>query len=290
MLDARDKAATSTATVGATDANDDEAMWWDESNDDDPYEDGWGDERPRRPRTPWDRSVRFGRAGARSGRDADATRATPGLAVEMEMEGDADPYDVVQDDDGAVGAGDAHDIRRALGLDDASGYHIVPLDQDGDVDGDETGGDAEFARSDARAGTSGLPHQPTVARRTSTAWDIAVADVDADADVQANEARVDGVATARGQDRYPCLEGPRYSGCVGTACPLDLCWTGGITVGLAYRLSLRTPLSTTIYRPGAPCHECSHVQQDDTARSIDGGGKSSAARDYGSTRSHCRRS
>lgn len=58
---------------------------------------------------------------------------------------------------------------------------------------------------------------------------------------------------------YPCLEGRRYTGCLGLACPLERCWTGGPTISQARALERRARVSTALYLPGAPCHGCAAV-------------------------------
>ncbi len=61
---------------------------------------------------------------------------------------------------------------------------------------------------------------------------------------------------------FPCLDGHRYTGCLGLACPLDSCWTGGATVSFSARMRERTRVSTAVYLPGVPCHTCAHVRED----------------------------
>jgi len=58
---------------------------------------------------------------------------------------------------------------------------------------------------------------------------------------------------------FPCLDGVRYTGCLGLACPLERCWTGAATVSDAYR---RARVSTALYLPGAPCHGCACLAED----------------------------
>lgn len=57
---------------------------------------------------------------------------------------------------------------------------------------------------------------------------------------------------------FPCLDGVRYSGCIGAACPLELCWNGAPTVGYRAR-SHRPRTSSTAYLGEALCHRCVHV-------------------------------
>jgi len=61
---------------------------------------------------------------------------------------------------------------------------------------------------------------------------------------------------------FPCLDGHRYTGCLGMACPLDTCWTGGATISFSARMRERTRVSTAVYLPGVPCHTCAHVRED----------------------------
>ncbi len=61
---------------------------------------------------------------------------------------------------------------------------------------------------------------------------------------------------------FPCLDGHRYIGCLGMACPLDTCWTGGATISFSARMRERTRVSTAVYLPGVPCHTCVHVHED----------------------------
>ncbi len=116
------------------------------------------------------------------------------------------------------------ELRHTLGLDDASGYHVVDVEADALDDG-----------------VSLLP------------WPI-VADGPED--------------MARGKEApasFPCLEGGRYSGCLGLDCPLETCWTGAATVSFAdrmHRMREESRVSTTLYVPGAPCHGCSYLRED----------------------------
>ncbi|MCA1597844.1 MAG: hypothetical protein LC769_02280 [Chloroflexi bacterium] len=116
------------------------------------------------------------------------------------------------------------ELRYTLGLDDASGYHVVDTEADALDDG-----------------VSLLP------------WPI-IADGPED--------------MARGQEApasFPCLDGARYSGCLGLACPLETCWTGAATVSSAdrmHRMREESRVSATLYVPGAPCHGCSYLRED----------------------------
>ncbi len=116
------------------------------------------------------------------------------------------------------------ELRYTLGLDDASGYHVVDTEAD--------------ALDDS---VSLLP------------WPV-VADGPED--------------VARGQEApasFPCLEGGRYSGCLGLNCPLETCWTGAATVSFAdrmHRMREESRVSATLYVPGAPCHGCSYLRED----------------------------
>ncbi|MDQ2829124.1 MAG: hypothetical protein M3Y74_08740 [Chloroflexota bacterium] len=116
------------------------------------------------------------------------------------------------------------ELRYTLGLDDASGYHVVDTEADALDDG-----------------VSLLP------------WPI-IADGPED--------------MARGQEApasFPCLEGARYSGCLGLDCPLETCWTGAATVSFAdrmHRMREESRVSATLYVPGAPCHGCSYLRED----------------------------
>jgi hypothetical protein len=70
-------------------------------------------------------------------------------------------------------------------------------------------------------------------------------------------AQVEGIAS------FPCISDHRYSGCLGLACPLDTCWTGGATVSFARRQSESSRISGALYLPGAPCHSCAHLSEDE---------------------------
>ncbi len=62
---------------------------------------------------------------------------------------------------------------------------------------------------------------------------------------------------------FPCISDHRYSGCLGLACPLETCWTGGATVSFARRQSESSRISGALYLPGAPCHTCAHLSEDE---------------------------
>lgn len=62
---------------------------------------------------------------------------------------------------------------------------------------------------------------------------------------------------------YPCLDGHRYSGCLGQACPCQRCWTGGPTPRLATRLQQFGQASETLSVPGAPCLSCLHAHTEE---------------------------
>ena len=61
---------------------------------------------------------------------------------------------------------------------------------------------------------------------------------------------------------YPCLDTEdRYTGCLGAACPLEMCWTETETV--SYLAALRTRFQPTDadYAPGARCADCQHAHE-----------------------------
>jgi len=62
---------------------------------------------------------------------------------------------------------------------------------------------------------------------------------------------------------FPCLDDGRYDGCLGLACPLQVCWTGAATVRVARIPREQSPISTLFYVPGAPCHGCACLREDD---------------------------
>ena len=61
---------------------------------------------------------------------------------------------------------------------------------------------------------------------------------------------------------YPCLDTEdRYTGCLGEACPLEMCWTGRESI--SYLAALRTRFQPTdaAYAPGACCTDCAHARE-----------------------------
>lgn len=62
---------------------------------------------------------------------------------------------------------------------------------------------------------------------------------------------------------FPCLSGYTYNGCLGDSCPLEECWTGGATVSFARKKREETRVSVALYLPGAPCHTCVHLVEDE---------------------------
>jgi len=124
------------------------------------------------------------------------------------------------------------ELRHMLGVDDASGYHVVDEDTPDALD------DGAVARQ-ARQG-----------RRPS-------------APVAAGEPD-DHVQGRRPGRLFPCLEGGRYTGCLGMACPLETCWTGAATISFAHKVreGAGTRVSTALYLPGAPCHTCARLHED----------------------------
>lgn len=61
---------------------------------------------------------------------------------------------------------------------------------------------------------------------------------------------------------YPCLEEDgTYRGCLGTACPLEVCWTGGQTISVIQALRTRFQPRDVEYVPGARCPRCAHAQE-----------------------------
>lgn len=125
------------------------------------------------------------------------------------------------EDEGAAEAGprgwaDA-EIRGALGLESAFGFHI-----EGD-DGRGEGTDELLPLLDAPSGSPG----------------------------------------ASSETPYPCLHGHDYRGCLGLACPLEICWTGAATISFARKQRERSRVSTALYLPGAPCQSCAHLAEDE---------------------------
>jgi len=131
------------------------------------------------------------------------------------------------------------ELRRMLGVDDAFGYRIVDDDDDDDDDG---GAGAPGYRA-----ADGAP-----APRVRATPEISVR--------RAPGGNRDGRAAAA---RFPYMEGVRYSGCLGMICALDTCWTGGATVSFAHRMREQAHVSTALYLPGAPCHGCACLREDD---------------------------
>lgn len=61
---------------------------------------------------------------------------------------------------------------------------------------------------------------------------------------------------------YPCLAiDQTYTGCLGEACPLEVCWTGGASVSYEAALRRRFHPTDVEYAPGARCLLCRHVQE-----------------------------
>ena len=46
-------------------------------------------------------------------------------------------------------------------------------------------------------------------------------------------------------------------------CPLEACWTGAATVSFARKMREDAHVSTALYLPGAPCHTCAHLVEDE---------------------------
>ena len=126
------------------------------------------------------------------------------------------------------------DLRRMLGVDDAFGYHFVDTDRPNNLDACGDGARAP------RAPWAPVSARPAEAREP-------------DEDAPTRPAR----------HPFPCLEGGRYSGCLGMACALDTCWTGSATVSFARRTREQSHVSTMLYLPGAPCHECACLREDE---------------------------
>jgi hypothetical protein len=60
---------------------------------------------------------------------------------------------------------------------------------------------------------------------------------------------------------YPCIEiDHTYTGCLGEACPLEVCWTGNPSLSYATALRRRFHPTDAEYAPGALCLQCRHVQ------------------------------
>jgi hypothetical protein len=61
---------------------------------------------------------------------------------------------------------------------------------------------------------------------------------------------------------YPCLAADgTYSGCLGTECPLEVCWTGGQSVSYIAALRTRFQPSDVEYVRGALCPRCDHARE-----------------------------
>jgi len=61
---------------------------------------------------------------------------------------------------------------------------------------------------------------------------------------------------------YPCLTADgTYTGCLGTDCPLEVCWTGGHTVSYIAALRTRFQPSDGEYVRGALCGRCGHARE-----------------------------
>jgi hypothetical protein len=68
-------------------------------------------------------------------------------------------------------------------------------------------------------------------------------------------------------------------GCLGLSCALETCWTGMATVSFARKLREESHVSTALYLPGAPCHTCAHLVEDQIdVPAPDAGGAERAAR------------
>lgn len=130
------------------------------------------------------------------------------------------------------------DLRRLLGVDDAFGYHFVDTDAPSSLDAPDTlasddGADKPRARISAHPiamrGPDSRGHtRPALARQS-----------------------------------FPCLDDGRYSGCLGMACLLETCWTGAATVSFARRMREQSHVATVLYLPGAPCHGCACLHEDE---------------------------
>jgi hypothetical protein len=73
--------------------------------------------------------------------------------------------------------------------------------------------------------------------------------------------------TVPAQDRppapwFPCVDVDlSYTGCLGEACPLEVCWTGGPSISYAAALRRRFHPTDAEYAPGALCLRCRHVTE-----------------------------
>ena len=71
---------------------------------------------------------------------------------------------------------------------------------------------------------------------------------------------------------YPCIElDHTYTGCLGAACPLEVCWTGTASTGYSAGLQHQFHAAVADYVPRARCLHCSHVKET-TVEAIDGRG------------------
>lgn len=70
------------------------------------------------------------------------------------------------------------------------------------------------------------------------------------------------VSDAAAASRYPCLTAEHvYTGCLGEACPLQMCWTGTPTLSYMAALQRRFHPADDIYVRGARCMRCKHVEE-----------------------------
>ncbi|HEY8285547.1 MAG TPA: hypothetical protein VIJ28_14275 [Chloroflexota bacterium] len=61
---------------------------------------------------------------------------------------------------------------------------------------------------------------------------------------------------------YPCIDHDNtYHGCLGAACPLEVCWTGGQTVSYVEALRTRFQPRDVEYVPKALCGRCGHARE-----------------------------
>jgi len=69
---------------------------------------------------------------------------------------------------------------------------------------------------------------------------------------------------------YPCIEANHtYTGCLGEACPLEVCWTGAASTSYAAALQRHFHPADAEYAPKARCLRCRHVGEISVA-AIDG--------------------
>lgn len=128
------------------------------------------------------------------------------------------------------------ELRHMLGMDDASGYSIV---------GD--GAPGAMGTMDASAVPVVGPFNPPVRQSPGAV---------------VGEGTRSPVPGRPAGAAFPCLEGVRYRGCLGLACPLETCWTGATTVSYAAWMREGAHVSTALYLPGAPCHGCACLHED----------------------------